>query len=651
MNKMILLFCAVLSTGVFAQDLPKHYSCSHVKSKNFSAKSASLNQAQIAETKKYDVSYYKLDLAMSDSSTYVNGTGTIQGKTVVTTDSLLFELFSSMTIHNIKLNGNIVSYKRNGSAIKVPINAAPNTAFSVEVRYEGLPPTQATNPMGGAGMTNANAGFVPMKVTYSLSEPYSAYEWFPCKQDLRDKADSVDVFITVKSSLKAGANGVLKNVVNLGNGFSRYEWKHRHPIAYYLISVSVAKYQEYNIYAHPAGFNDSILVQNYIYDAPGVLNYFKNDIDKTADFIELFSDLYGIYPFHNEKYGHCLAPLSGGMEHQTMTTQGFFDDGLTTHELAHQWFGDYVTCASWADIWINEGFASYSEYIMLEFLKSLNQAKADMNERHTDIMSQTYGSVWVADSLNEASIFSGRLTYNKGAAIIHTLRGIIHNDDLFFETLRDFLAAYQNSTATGLDFKAFAENKLNINLTPFFDQWYFGEGYPSYGITWNANNGLNIAISHSTSSPITPLFTGPLEITFQRGTLGDTVVRFDIQSNSQIFNLPALAGVTGIKNVDPMNYIINKVSNIAQGDVLGIDEAAKTFEFSLYPNPAVDFIQLELPEEGLLYQVQIVDHSGKLVYRGSYKNGKIDISKLPAGHYLVQVQQSDVTIARLSFIK
>src|SRR5690606_33758647 len=118
-------------------------------------------------------------------------------------------------------------------------------------------------------------------------------------------------------------------------------------------------------------------------------------------------------------------PLSGGMEHQTMTTQGYFEKGLTTHELGHQWWGDNVTCESWADIWVNEGFASYSEYLMLENLYP-NETTSHMLDIHNNVKSNPNGSVWVQDSLNESRIFSGRLTYDKGAAIVHTFRFIMN---------------------------------------------------------------------------------------------------------------------------------------------------------------------------------------------------------------------------------
>ena len=437
----------------------------------------SLNQ--IAETELYDVHFYHLDLNMTNLSTALSGTVRMDASANVSLDSVLYELFSGYTITEIRVNGNAVDYSRNNSAIKVPVITGQNEIFSIETDYSGTPPTAATNPLGGAGMSQDDSPTWGNEVVWSLSEPFSAYEWFPCKQSLTDKADSSYFYITVPSNLKAGSNGLLEQVVDLGNGFSRYEWKHRHPIDYYLISVSVSSYVEYNVYANPAGAPNPILIQNYIYDNPQTLINFQDDIDETVDFMELFYELYGPYPFEDEKYGHCMAPFSGGMEHQTMTTQGFFTKGLTTHELGHQWWGDNVTCASWCDIWINEGFASYSEYLMLENLYP-NESTGHMEDVHDNIMNQNGGSVWVLDSLNENRIFSGRLTYDKGAAIVHTMRYMVNDDALFFNILRDFQVTFKDSTAYGIDFKEALEEATGIDFNPVFEEWYFGEGYPTY---------------------------------------------------------------------------------------------------------------------------------------------------------------------------
>ncbi len=375
MLKLILSVCSItVCLSIFSQETTTH--CS--KRSNFSNQlkiSPYVNETQVLQQKKYDVSFYKLGLNMINTSTALSGVVEIHATATQAIDSALLEFFSGFTINEVKLNGTATPYSRYGSLLSVPVNQATGTDFVITVDYAGTPPTAATNPLGGSGMTNASSPSWGNQVTWSLSEPFSALEWFPCKQDLKDKADSVQVSVRVPDNLMAGSNGILDSVTTSG-GFKTFHWMHRHPIAYYLISVAVASYQEYTIYANPAGSTQPVMIQNFIYDNPQFLPYFQEDIDETADIMELFADLFGPYPYQNEKYGHCIAPLSGGMEHQTMTTQGFFDRSLTAHELAHQWWGNYITCGSWADIWINEGFASYSEYLMLYNLYTPNAAQS-----------------------------------------------------------------------------------------------------------------------------------------------------------------------------------------------------------------------------------------------------------------------------------
>lgn len=602
-------------------------------------KSNSLSIIQIAQTERYDVHFYHLDLNMTNMSTALSGTVRMDASANESLDSALYELFSGYTITEIRVNGNAVDYSRTNSAIKVPVNAGQNEIFSIETDYSGTPPTAATNPLGGAGMSQDNSPTWGNEVVWSLSEPFSAYEWFPCKQSLTDKADSSFFFITVPSNLKAGSNGLLEQVVDLGNGFSRYEWKHRHPIDYYLISVSVSSYIEYNVYANPAGAPNSILIQNYIYDNPQTLINFQDDIDETVDFMELFYDLYGPYPFEDEKYGHCMAPFSGGMEHQTMTTQGFFTKGLTTHELGHQWWGDNVTCASWCDIWINEGFASYSEYLMLENLYA-NESTGHMEDVHDNVMNQNGGSVWVLDSLNENRIFSGRLTYDKGAAIVHTMRYLVNDDALFFDILRDFQLAFKDSTANGIDFKEALEDATGTDFNPVFEEWYFGEGYPTYSLLWQqSGEDVLVEINHTCSKPsVTGTFTNNLDIRFIRPGIGDTTVRFDINANSNTFTISNIGTIASTILIDPENWIINQVGSIVQSDELGfIDPQEDNSNLSIYPNPSSGIFQIK----GLNQKVEltIYDLKGKERKKASISpNQIIDIKNLGEGSYIIQIQ-------------
>lgn len=644
MHKILFsLFSTAVCCGIFAQETATHCS-KRARYSNQLKISPYVDAAQVLQQKKYDVTFYRLDLNMTNTTTALSGVVEIQATAVQAIDSALLEFYSGFTINAIEVDGVPTPYSRYGSLLSVPLNRAVGDQFVVSVDYAGTPPTAATNPLGGSGMTNASSPSWGNQVTWSLSEPFSTLEWFPCKQDLKDKADSVQVSITVPDHLMAGSNGVLDSVTTAG-GFKTFHWMHRHPIAYYLISVAVASYQEYTVYANPAGSPQPVMIQNFIYDNPQFLPFFQQDIDETVDFIELFADLYGPYPFQDEKYGHCVAPLSGGMEHQTMTTQGFFERSLTAHELAHQWWGNHVTCGSWADIWINEGFASYSEYLMLENLYSFNTAQTNMNDVHTNVMSQPGGSTWVADSLNESAIFSGRLVYDKGGAIVHTLRYLVDDDAAFFELLKGFQIAFANSTATGLEFKSYAEQATGLDLTDFFNQWYFGEGYPTYSVQYNATGtDVNVLISQTVSRPaVTPLFTNPVDVRIVRsGGLGDTIVRVNITSAQTVATISGIENFVAVNAVDPLNYIINKTGTITQNSnlsVSGLQQEAETLV--LYPNPTEGQLTV-IFSDAQPRTFRLIDQKGKLVMEQQVTSREsVNLSGLSTGQYLVEVIDSN----------
>jgi aminopeptidase N len=642
----LILCCA----KAFAQQENSTFCSKRDRIKHQSLKSNSLNLAQIAQTEKYDVNYYKLNLNMTNTSTTLSGYGEMQATAIAAIDTVLYELFSSLTISSVSLNGANVPFTRSGSAVKIAANVSPGTSFIIRTNYSGTPPNAQTNPLGGSGMSNATSPSWGNEVVWSLSEPFCAYEWWPCKQSLTDKADSCDVFITVPNSCKAGSNGVLTQVVNLGNGSSRYEWKHRHPIDYYLISVAVAEYVEYNVYANPPGAPAPILIQNYIYNNPQTLPNFQADIDETVDFMELFYDHYGPYPFEDEKYGHCMAPFSGGMEHQTMTTQGFFNPTLTAHELGHQWWGDYVTCASWCDIWVNEGFASYSEQIMLENLYP-GQEVQNMQSVHNNVMSQPGGSVWVLDSLNEARIFSGRLTYDKGAAIVHTMRYMLDDDQLFYTTLKNFLSSKAFGTAFGIDVRDAFAQASGINFTPFFDQWYFGEGFPTYSVQWKQlGNDALVQISHTASAPnVTPTFTNPVDLKFVRPGNSDTTIRFDITSNSNLFQINGIGTLSNSISIDPQNWVVNQNGTITMNQLLGLDSPNASEGMELYPNPCNDEMYVKNIPNGC--RIIVYDMYGKeqLMDKVSIGNS-LNTSSLTSGTYLLVLDSTTVKY-RKTFVK
>lgn len=642
MKKNILLSLLILPLSYFAQD--SKGTCSTVKRHaNMQLKSNTFTVAQIAETEAYDVHYYFLDLNMTNTSTALSGSTEIHATARVDLDSALLEFFHTFTISGIEVDGTPVTYSRQNSALKVPVNKLAGESFVIHVDYSGTPPNATTNPLGGGGMTNASSPSWGNQVTWSLSEPFAAYEWFPVKQSLKDKADSCAVWITVPSNCKAGSNGLLQQVVDLGNGTHRFEWKHRHPIDYYLISVAVAKYVEYNVTANPVG-SGPVLIQNYIYDNPATLPNFQSDLDETADFLELFAQLYGPYPFADEKYGHCMAPISGGMEHQTMTTQGFFDPTLTAHELAHQWFGDHITCSSWADIWVNEGFASYSEYLMLEALYP-GQQQQDMLDRHSNIMQQTGGSVWVLDSLSDASIFSSRLVYDKGAAILHTLRFLVGDDQVFYDAMKQAQLTYADSVASGTDLIAIFENESGKDFSNFTEEWYFGEGYPTYSVRWNlVGSDLLLEIKQTTSKPsVTPLFTNDLELLFDRSGVADTTIRFQITSAQNQYIIPNAANYVNVTSIDPNNWICNRTGSINHDTnfTAGITENQQANTISVYPNPTSSYVTIEMEQGQGSYELVLLDSRGRFVLSQDFNHSAtLDLKDYASGTYILQIRNT-----------
>jgi aminopeptidase N len=581
-------------------------------------------------TNAYDVRYVHLDLELERSSNAVAGTVSTTAMALQPLNQYIVELHSNLSISNVSINGQGVPYQRNGNVVTATLpNSVPQgQTFMASITYAGTPPN------GGFfnGLSNGSSPSWGNQVTWSLSQPYSARDWWPVKQSLTDKIDSCRIWISTSNQNKAGSNGLLESITPLSNNRHRYEWVHRHPIDYYLLSVSVSTYVEYAITAYPVN-SPPVYILNYIYDNPGTLPNFQADIDETVDMMEEFSELFGPYPFADEKYGHCMAPFSGGMEHQTMTTQGFFNRDLTAHELGHQWFGDHVTCSYWREIWLNEGFASYSEYLFREQIQNGN-ALGWMNATHTNVMSSPDGSVNVPDTTDVSRMFSGRLTYDKGAAILHTMRSIINNDSLFFSGLRLYLQTYGGSTASVPQFKALMENHSGLNFSDFFQEWYYGEGFPTFSIEYlHLNDTLWLSVSQTTSVPTSvPFFHVPLELRVQRPS-GDTVVRMNLTQPTSTAIVPCTGSLTGLV-IDPNQWLINQDGSITMNGSLSMTEWKSAFQ--PYPNPTTDRLWLTGLEENLPYT--ILDASGRARQKGLWNTAQgITTKTLSSGVYFLQI--------------
>jgi len=590
------------------------------------------------ERNNYDIKFYGLDLQVSDSSIYIQGsTSVLIDPKVPALQQVVFDFSNALKTDSVIVNGHKVSYVHalNALSIALPSPISPGEYKTIRIFYHGLGKNTGTY----SGIYNKYNSSWNKRITWTLSESFSAMNWFPCKQDLTDKADSVYVFLSTDSNLKAGSNGVLTAQVPLPGNRIRYEWKSRFPIAYYLISFAVSDYKDYSFYVKMKNKNDSILVQNYIYNNTAYFEQNKAAIDKTSDMILLYADLFGNYPFVNEKYGHCVAPLGGGMEHQTMTTLVNFSFPLVAHELAHQWFGDYVTCHTWQDIWINEGFASYCEYLSDQYLKSQSIADSRMIGVQNYVKSTPGGSVYIPEEYanDEDRIFDFRLTYDKGAAIIHMIRQEVGNDSLFFRTLTTFLQKYKNSVASGLDFRDHLEEMTGKDFHGFFAQWYFGEGYPIHSISWNQQNDTLYINSLQAVSASTPLFNVPLEFKITVNSL-DTFITLR-QTNSFNNWKIYLPGSVSSVAVDPHHWLLLEVTEVHH-----TGETDRETKFRVIPNPAKERVTVYYTSQVNSYTLYLADAAGKVLYSqpSAVQHTIIDISHYPAGLYFIIIKDQNI---------
>ncbi|MEO8067056.1 MAG: M1 family metallopeptidase, partial [Flavobacteriales bacterium] len=507
-------------------------------------------------TRGFDLKYHRFVWNIDPAVRAIGGSVTSYfTSTAAGQQEILFDLSDSLEVDSITHLSGALSFSHGGNSLSatLPSPLAIGQLDSITVFYHGVPPST-----GFGSFENTKHGPDSTWVLWTLSEPYGAADWWPAKQDLNDKIDSIDAFVTCPDVYRSAGNGVLASEVQNG-AFKTYHWRHRYPIAHYLIATAVT---EYAVYSNMAVLNGGPTVEVLNYAFPEDLAAAQTTTIDAASQLQLYSDLFGIYPFAAEKYGHAQFGWGGGMEHQTMTFMGGWGYELMAHEMAHQWFGDKVTCASWEDIWLNEGFATYLSGLCYEYLAPVYWPifKA---QRMGSVVSQPDGSVRCSDTTSVPRIFDGRLTYNKGAMVLHMLRWVC-GDSAFYNGARNYLddpdLAYNSALTSHL--KAHLEATSGLDLTEFFADWYVGEGYPTYTVQWSQDGGGNVQVEldQSTSHVSVDFFEMPVPLRFWGGGVDSTVV-LDHTSSGQsfAFHLPFQADSV---QLDPDMWIVDGNSSI-----------------------------------------------------------------------------------------
>ncbi len=511
--------------------------------------------AQTNASSNFDVKYIRFNIFINPAVRYISGAVTNYFTTQNNADSIVYDLSGLLLVDSVKYHGLNTTYNQranNTLSIKFATTIAASTFDSVTIFYKGVPPSTS---FGSFIQTTHNS----TPIIWTLSEPYGSLDWWPCKNGLDDKADSLDMIITCPQQYRASSNGLLITETVESN-FRTAFYKHRYPITSYLVAFAVTNYTVFNNTI--ALGNVNMPMTTYVY--PESLSSFQNNTPYVINAMQIFHNTFGDYPFINERYGHTQFSWGGGMEHQTNSFLGDAGIYLMAHELGHQWFGDKITCGSWGDIWLNEGFATYLGYYFIEKIDSAS-FRASIEFMINNISSQAGGSVYCTDTTDVNRIFSGRLSYYKGSYLLRMLQWKL-GDTLFFNAIKQYsndpLLKYKYARTS--DLKRNLEQVSGQNLTEFFNDWFYGQGYPNYQLEWsNAQNGwVNLTLKQTQSHASVSFYEMPVPILFKNATQQKTIVINHIVNNQA--SCEYLGFVPTEVIIDPKLWLLAKTKTVTQ---------------------------------------------------------------------------------------
>ncbi len=636
-SKLLLLFAFLfLSIRGFSQtNNTERESLICKESNGFKVTTGESDPLRIAHESDFDMKYYRFEWNVNPSAYYISGkatcyfTANLQGLT-----QMYFNLYKNFDIDSINYHGAKITFTKMGNynlILNIPQGLNLDVLDSVSITYRGSPPSS-----GFGSFIKDNHNGIP--IVWTLSEPFGAQDWWPCKNGLTDKIDSIDVFVTTPIAYRVASNGLLKDEIVSGDK-TTFHWKHAYPIAPYLVAIAITNYSVYTDDVLLSD-NSTMPMLNYVY--PENLNTAKAGTQDLVKALQYYDSLFHIYPFHKEKYGHAQFNWGGGMEHQTMSFVSSFSYGLLTHELGHQWFGDMVTCGSWEDIWLNEGFATFLEGLAQKRFKG---DAAWLGWRTGNINTATStngGAVKVSDTTDVNRIFSSQLSYSKGAYLLRMLQWKM-GDENFFQAVRNYLNDKEYGFAKTPDFKGHLETVYGNSLTEFFNDWFVGQGFPKYEVIWQQldNDSLFLKINQTTSHPSVGFYEMPVPIVAKSGSGQQIELRLEHTASGQIFAvLPPFR--VGSISFDPDLWLLSKNNVVKKGNITtGITNQNIANKIRLFPNPANNEINIFMDNFSSKTEINwsIVNVLGTELINDVLTNGdfKIDINTLPKGLYFFKI--------------
>lgn len=522
-----------------------------------------------------DILHYTIDAkfflgASYPDTAYLEAVTTIDGQAKAETlDELIIDFYENITINSLQLNDvEFSTYTRSDDKIWMDLSSDPldpGEVFEVTVDY--------TRVYGSAyqGIMFRSHGDTDIPAICSIDQPYRSPQWWPCFDYPGDKA-TADIYMTYPDWMIAVSNGLLQSEVDNGNGTKTSHYREDYQAYTSALSVAMTDYVTWtDTYVSPLD-GTTMPLEYYAFSEDSAKAMV--DFDVTADAIVYFAQIYGEYPFINEKYGIAETPNSfGSLEHQTITsltrtaTQRDLNWDVIVHELAHQWWGDWVTCYTWNHLWLHEGFATYSEVLFHEYDTGepaglFMALEYDDGEYDGDLR----GTVYTEDEHLFNPFLELGAVYEKGGWVLHMLRHMM-GDTAFFNAAKTFGANHAHSTAVTDDLKIVLEAEYGSSLDAFFDQWIYTPYRPIYSVMYETATrpgGYKVSIildqtqghmvQDLSGTPLRDYYSMPIDFTVHYTDATTEIFTVTNNQSSQIFQL--------LTTKEPNNTVLDEGSNI-----------------------------------------------------------------------------------------